>query len=264
MRAWIAAPLVFLIIGHAGGALAQPAATSELAPSGRLRVALIGSNPVLVTRLPDGSPAGVSVALGKFIAAMLGLAFEPVVYPNPAAYTQSFAKGEWDVGIGARDPSRAASLDFSPDFMLVDNVFVAAPGREFAGTAEVDRPGVKVAAGKNNAIDHFLTRTLKSAELLRIADDLDTAVDTLKTARADVFGANALVAHQIADRLPGAKIVPGRFNTVHMAIAVPKGRSAASLAALGRIVDEAKRTGVVAKAIADQGLRGVRAAPDGG
>jgi polar amino acid transport system substrate-binding protein len=215
---------------------------------------------VLVTRSADGKIGGVSVALGEFIAVNLGVAFEPVVYPTPAAYTESFGRGEWEIGIAARDASRAEKLDFSPDFMLVDNVFVAGPGRDFASASVVDRPGVKVAVGKNNAADHFLSATLKSAEIVRVGDDLDTAIATLKSGAADVVGTNGLAAYRIADELPGAKIVPGQYNIVHMAVAVPKGRSSAALASLGRIVEEAKKEGVIAKAIAAAGLRGVRPA----
>lgn len=261
MRACMAALLALFVMVCVSDTYGAPAATSELVPTGRLRVALIGSNPVLVTRSVDGKLDGVSVALGKFIADKLGVPFEPVVYENPAAYTESFGKGDWDLGIAAKDPSRAAKLDFSPDFMLVDNVFVAADGRKFADAAAVDRPGIKVAVGKNNAADHFLSGTLKSAELVRISDDLESAVATLKGGGADVVGTNALAAYRIADQLPGGTVVPGQFNSVHMAVALPKGRSAASLTALEQVVEEAKKTGTVAKAIAAAGLRGVRAAP---
>lgn len=260
MRSRVTVLIALLLAGIAGSAVAQPAGRSELAPSGRLRVALIGSNPVLVTRSADGSVGGGSVALGKFIAEKLGVPFQPVVYANPAAYTESFDKDEWDMGIAAKDPSRATKLDFSPDFMLVDNVFVAAPGRKFLDAAAVDRPGVKVAVPNNSAPDHFLSRTLKSAELVRVQGGLDIAVATLQSGKADVYAENAYVAHAIADRLPGAAILPGQFNTVHMAVAVPKGRPAAALAELGKIVAEATKTGVVAKAIAGAHLRGVRVA----
>ena len=58
-------------IGLIGGAAAWPAAAraqsealTKLAPKGELRVALIASNPVLVTRGADGQLGGVSVEMG--------------------------------------------------------------------------------------------------------------------------------------------------------------------------------------------------------
>jgi polar amino acid transport system substrate-binding protein len=62
--------------------------------------------------------------------------------------------------------------------------------------------------------------------------------------------------------MTGARILEGRFNVVQMAIAVPKGRGAAGLHHLGRFVAEAKRDGIVARAIERAGLRGVHVAPD--
>jgi len=45
-------------------------------------------------------------------------------------------------------------------------------------------------------------------------------------------------------------------------VALPKGRSSAAQAKLAEIVSEAKKTGVVRKAIEQPGMRGVRVAPD--
>ena len=66
----------------------------------------------------------------------------------------------------------------------------------------------------------------------------------------------------IADGLPGAKIVPGAFNSDRSSVALPKGRSSAAQGKVAEIVNEAKRTGVVQKAIEEAGLKGVRVAPN--
>jgi polar amino acid transport system substrate-binding protein len=50
--------------------------------------------------------------------------------------------------------------------------------------------------------------------------------------------------------------------TVRMAVALPKGRSAAAQAMLAAIVNEAKGTGIARKAIEQYQLKGVRAAPE--
>jgi polar amino acid transport system substrate-binding protein len=49
-------------------------------------------------------------------------------YENPARYNESLGKDEWDVGLAARDPSRAEHLAFSEMFMEVDNGYVGRPG----------------------------------------------------------------------------------------------------------------------------------------
>ena len=124
-----------------GKVRAQPtSAVATLCPTGKLRVALIASNPVLVTRRPDGGLGGVSVAVGRALAAHLGVPIELKSYDNPARYNESLAADDWDIGLAARDPSRAEHLVFSVAFMEVDNGYVARPGAAPTNADEVDRP----------------------------------------------------------------------------------------------------------------------------
>ena len=58
---------------HARAQTHAPSARSTLSPTGTLRAALIASNPVLVTRRPDGTLGGVSVAVARALAAHLGV-----------------------------------------------------------------------------------------------------------------------------------------------------------------------------------------------
>ncbi len=261
MRTILLPAIILLAVQISGRALAQPAIGSEIAPAGKLRVTTNGGNPVLVTRTPDGKIiGGVAFDVGKFIAAKLGVPFEPITSANAQAYTESLGKGEWDIAIGAPTSLAAEKADFGPALILADWMYVAAPGREFADAAQVDRPGVKIAVARNSGPDQFLSRTLKSAELVRVP--AGHGPETLSSGKADVYGANAEIVHRIADSLPGAKIVPGAFASDRYTVALPKGRSSAAQAKLAEIVNEAKRTGIVRKAIEQGDLRGVRVAPD--
>jgi hypothetical protein len=86
------------------------------------------------------------------------------------------------------------------------------------------------------------------------------AIELLRSGKAQVFGADSGLIDSIAGGYPGAKLVPGAFNTVRVAVALPKGRSSAAQSKLLEILSEAKRTGVVQRAIEQAGLRsGVRA-----
>jgi polar amino acid transport system substrate-binding protein len=72
-----------------------------------------------------------------------------------------------------------------------------------------------------------------------------------------VYGENLHLAHRIADALPGARVLPGRFNVVEMAIGV-RNRSAAALPVVDEFVNRIRSDGTVQKAIAEASLRGVR------
>jgi polar amino acid transport system substrate-binding protein len=63
-----------------------------------------------------------------------------------------------------------------------------------------------------------------------------------------------------ADRLPGARVLPGRYTVIQHAVATPKGNVAAATF-VKEFVELAKRDGTVAEAIAQAGLRRADVAP---
>jgi len=221
----------------------------------QLRVATIGVRVL----------SSVAEPVGRFIAERLGISFELVVYPNMDAYTQSFGKGEWEIAIGPRDLAPEDKSVLIPDLLLSDLIYVAAPGHEFADAGQIDRPGIKVGVVETSPSDKHLSRTLKYAALVRLPLSARIAIDAiemLRSGKVDVFGADSGIVYAIADGLAGAKILPGAFNTVRVAVVLPKGQSSATQTRLAEMVNEAKRTGIVQKAIERAGLRGVRVAPD--
>ena len=231
--------------------------TRTLAPTGTLRAALIASNPVLVIRRSDGTISGVSVAVARALAADIGVPLELKPYDNPARYNESLATDDWDVGIAARDPARGEQLAFSVTFMEVDNGYVARPDAAPTNADEVDRAGIKIAVAEGSAPHNVLRRVIKNAELVPIPGGFEAARDALASSRADVYGENLHLGHRIADAIAGARVLPGRFNVVQMAVGVRK-RSAASLPAVDELVKRICADGTVQKAIAEAGLRGVR------
>jgi polar amino acid transport system substrate-binding protein len=243
---------IALLVGLSGLAFGQTTPASEIAPGGKLRVGTIAITVI----------GGVAEPVARFIGQKLGAAVELVMYPNPEAYLQSFGKGEWDIVIAARVliPAEADSI---ADLWVISLVYVAAPGKEFPDIASVDKAGVKIGVIRGVPSDRVLTREIKAAEIVRIPLSPTIAADAadlLRSHKADVFGADSGVGYRIAEALPGATIVPGAFAMVRVAAALPKGRSAAAQAALATILDEAKQSGVVQKAIDAKGLKGVNVA----
>jgi polar amino acid transport system substrate-binding protein len=244
-----------LIAGFSGAAFGQTSPTSEIAPGGRLRVGMIA---IAVL-------GGVAEPVATFIGRKLGIEVEPVMYPNPDAYLQSFGKGEWDIAIGPRVLAPVDKSESTSDLWVIDLVYVAAPGKQFPDIASVDRTGVKIGTIRGAPSDRVLTREIKAAEIVRIPLSPAIAADAaemLRSGKADVFGADSGVGYPAAEALPGAKVVPGAFAKVRVAAALPRGRSAVAKAALATLVDEAKQSGVVQKAIDAKDLKGVNVAPN--
>jgi polar amino acid transport system substrate-binding protein len=244
---------IALLGDFSGAALAQSSPASEIAPAGKLRVGMIAITAV----------GGVAEPVARFIGQKLGAAVEPVMYPNPDAYLQSFGRGEWDIAIGPRVLAPADKADSTANIWAISLVYVAAPGREFPDVASVDKAGVKIGTIRGAPSDRVLTREIKAADIVRIPLSPTIAADAadlLRSGKANVFGADSGVGYPAAEALPGAKIVPGAFGMVLVSAALPKGSSPAARALLAELVDQAKQTGVVQKAIDSKGLKGVNVA----
>jgi polar amino acid transport system substrate-binding protein len=257
LAAVIAHLVIALFAGSAVQAQQVPDARATLSPTGKLRAALIASNPVLVTRRSDGSLAGVSVAVAQALAAHIGVPVELKPYDNPVRYNESLAADDWDIGLAARDPSRAEHLVFSVTFMEVDNGYVARAGAAPTSAEEVDRPGVKIAVAQGSAPHTVLRGLIKNAEIVPVPGGFEPAREVLATGKADVYGENLHLGHRIADALSGSRVLPGRFNVVQMAIGIRK-RSAPALPTVDELVNRSRSDGTIQKAINEAGLRGVR------
>jgi len=245
---------IVLLASLPGLAFGQTPTAAEIAPGGKLRVGMIA-----ITVL-----GGVAEPVASFIGQKLGATVEPVMYPSPDAYLQSFGKDEWDIAIGPRVLAPAGTADSTDDLWVISLIYVAAPGKDFPDIASVDKAGVKIGTIRGAPSERVLTREIKAAEIVRIPLSPTIprdAAELLRSGKADVFGADSGVGYPAAEALPGAKIVPGAFAKVRVAAALPKGRSAASQATLAKLVDEAKQGGgLVQKAIDAKGLKGVNVA----
>ena len=259
---WRAAVLVLgLLAGCASAQGVSSAVRSDLVPTGKLRVGLILSNQVLVSKDPrTGELRGVTVALGNALAKRLGVPFEPVGYPNPAALVRSFGRNEWDIAFLAFDPARAQDVEFSPAYMVVDNTYLVPAGSRIESVESADSLGVKIAVPERSAPDLFLSRDLKAAEIVRVPGGADAAIEVLRSGRADAYAENAHMLSLYAARLPGSRVLQGRYTVIQHAVATPKGRTAAT-EFVKAFIEDSKRDGTVRSAITQAGLERADVAP---
>jgi polar amino acid transport system substrate-binding protein len=231
---------------------------SELAPTGTLRVGLNMSNFLLTaTDAATGKPKGLAADMGAELARRLGVPVELVPFPNPGAVADAARTGVWDVGFIGAEPQRANEIDFTAAYVEIEATYLLPPGSPIKAIADVDRPGTRVAISDRSAYDLYLTRHLKHAELIRARGD-----DVFKRFVSDKLDAMAglrpgLVKNQ-AD-LPGSRILDGNFTTVQQAAGVPKGR-ASGAKYLREFIEDAKASGLVAKLIEKNNVRGLTVA----
>jgi len=116
-----------------------------------------------------------------------------------------------------------------------------------------------VAAPARANYELYLSRNLKRAQLVS-APGADAAFELLATGKVEALAGLTQALLGLAPKLPGSRLVEGRFMGVQQSIAVPKGKDA-GLLYLRAVVEEAKQSGLVARAIERTGAKGVSVAP---
>ena len=237
-----------------------PGIRADLAPTGALRAAINYGNFILAIRDgATGQSRGVAVDLAREVARLLAVPLEIVAFDSVAVMGDAAPTGQWDIAFLGSDPQREALMSFTPAYLEIEATYLV-PGPSPLRTAtDVDREGVRVAAPARANYELFLRRNLKRAQLVSTASN-DAAFDLLATGQAEALAGLTQALHDRLPRLPGSRIVQGRFMGVQQSIAVPKGRET-GLAYLRRIVEDAKASGLVARAIEATGARGVSVAP---
>jgi polar amino acid transport system substrate-binding protein len=241
-------------------AAVPPAARAELAPTGRLRAGINYGNAILATRDPaSGESRGVAVDLARELGRRLGVPVDLVAYDSVAAMVDAARAGAWDVAFLGADPARAGEIGFTAAYLELEATYLVPGGSRLRAVADVDRDGVRVAAPARAAYELFLSRNLTRARLTS-APGAGAAFDLLAAGRVDALAGLTQALAGLAGKLPGSRLLDGRFMAVQQAVGVPRGRDA-GLAYLRGFVEEAKASGLVARAIERIGARGVAVAP---
>ena len=237
-----------------------PAAVADLAPSGTLRAAINFGNPILAIRDPvTGAPRGVSVDLARELGARLGVPVELVPFMAAGKVAEGARTNAWDVAFVAIDPVRGVDMEQTPAYVMIEGAYLVPVDSPITANAQVDRAGIRVVVAQGSAYDLYLTRELKQATLVRVATT-PAVVDAMLAQRLEVSAGVRQQMQADAKRVPGVRVLDGRFMVINQAMATPKGRLAGAHY-LDAFVEEIKASGFVAAALARHGIEGAAVAP---
>ncbi len=236
------------------------AVVSELAPTGKLRAAINFDNPILASKdAVTGEPGGLSVELAREAARRLGVAVEFVPYYAAGKVIEGVKAGLWDICFLAIDPVRAEQISFTAPYVVIEGAYLVADDSPIRDNAEVDRPGVRVLVSTGSAYDLFLSRTIKHATIVRTGAAKDV-VDVLVRDKLDVAAGVRPALEADRRRIPGLRVLPGRFMAINQAMGTPRGRDAAA-AYLDDFIEEMKASGFIAQSFVRNGVEGASVAP---
>ncbi|HEY8332433.1 MAG TPA: ABC transporter substrate-binding protein [Tardiphaga sp.] len=254
---WIA----MLFVAAATPAFAQSAPSAEvlrdLAPTGKLRAAINFGNSVLAQKSEGGAPRGVSVDLATELAKRLGVPVAFVPYEAAGKVFDGAKAGVWDIGFMAIEPVRAAEIMFTAPYVIIEGTYMVRQESPLQYVGDVDRPGIRIAVGLGSAYDLYLTRTIKSATVLRAEVGGGTAmIRKFLDEKLDVAAGVRQQLDAYAKDHPEVRVMSGHFQEIKQAMGMPRvdGQPrAAGAAYLAVFVEEMKASGFVADALTRSG-----------
>jgi polar amino acid transport system substrate-binding protein len=235
-------------------------ARAELAPNGILRAGINLSNFLLVTgRSASGDPEGVSPDMAAAIAAALGVPIGYVPFKTPGELGDQAEKNVWDIGLIGAEPQRAQTITFSAAYCEIEATYMVPPGSPIRSVADVDKKGVRISVSARSAYGLWLENNIKNATLMPIAG-LDAAFNQFKDDKLDVLAGLRPGLLKDIEKMPGAKILDGKFSAVQQAVGTPK-KNTEGAKFLSAFVEEAKKSGLVARLIEKHKVKGLSVAP---
>jgi polar amino acid transport system substrate-binding protein len=207
--------------------MTNPSPSIELGVPGVLRVALaVSSAGGAFWSSPGangGDPTGVSVDLGRGLAAYLGVQPKLVIYPNSNAITEAAAGSEWDVTFIPYDAERAERLDFGPVYNQTESTFLMRAGSPVLSIEEIDRGDQRILAVAKTTTSRALAAWLREVQPIEV-QTIDEIEALLAAGEADAFAMSRDSLLRMSANLPGSRVLEGRFFAASTAVATPKDR----------------------------------------
>ncbi|MBB5466785.1 polar amino acid transport system substrate-binding protein [Paraburkholderia sp. CI2] len=240
-----------------------PETIATLAPHGVLRAAINLGNAVLAqpgnSTHADAAPTGITPEIAFRLGEELGVPVRLVPFNAAGLVAESAANDVWDVAFLGIDPQRAAHIAFTAPYLLIEGTYAVRKETPFVSVADVDQPGMRIAAARKSAYDLFLKRTLRHAELvytdtsqavvdLMLKEDLDAAAGI----RQPLIAAVAL--HE------DIQVLADQFMSIEQAMGMPLTRLGAGHRFLCDFVERAKFSGFVETTLQKYGARGATVA----
>ncbi len=233
----------------------------ELAPTATLRggIAVAPAASAFFAIRADGEVKGVTVDLLRGFAAQLKLPLALQVFDNSGQVTEAVAKGECDIAFMPRDAEREKRVDFGPAYYVIASTYLVPAGSAIKNLDEVNRPGVRIVAISSTTTARSARRTAPNATVTEVPSvELLTAMAAKGEGDAFALSHDSFVT--LLPKLPGARVLPGHFQQTGIAVAVPKNRPGA-LRLAGELVNEAKKSGLVRRALDAAGFTDAEVAP---
>lgn len=229
---------------------------NDIAPSGSLQVGLYQGSPT--SYLADGTLTdnrGIGFALGKQLAANMGVAFKPIVYPKNADVLDAIKDRKIDLVFTNATPARAKFIQFSEPVISLEKGFLLAPKSKIKSIGDLNNSNIKIGVSVGSSSEREVSELLSKAKLVKMNSTKET-VEQLVSGKIDAFSSNKGILFELSDQVPGSTVMTDVIGYESMALGVPIDRPNVK-PYLDDFIQSLKSSGQLKAIITRSGLRGV-------
>ncbi len=250
---WLVPPLTALLVFALGAAIAQTQSlddqlkAADLAPTGALRVAFLGTNPIQARVNPEtGAVSGPVADITVELASRIGVPQEFLPQSSAQAVIDLVVSGAADLGFLAYEDSRAAQVDYAGPYALMASSYLVAANSPLQNSADVDSDENVIGTVVGRSQEVFLSANIQNAELaLWEQQPPDEEIEQLLVSgELSAIGQNRQRSFEHAAKFPSLRVIDDAFFSVPQAF-VMRPDETAKAAALTLLMDELRDSGFV-------------------
>jgi polar amino acid transport system substrate-binding protein len=256
--------LIVLIAAVIWSAGVEAAGGADLAPTGTLRAAFLGTNPVQARTDPKtGEVTGPIADLVRELAGRLKVPFRLIPAQNAQRVIAHVQDGTADIGFIAYEEARAREVEFAGPFAVMYNTYLVLDSSPLRSVEDFDRDGLTAAAVRAQTQDVYLSANLKRARV-KPMESQPPQVEMERMLAAKEVDAIALNTQRAVEAVAAAKTrlraLTGSYVAVEQSFVVKKG-DAANARMLDAFVDELRASGFIRASLDRAQLQTVGVAP---
>ncbi len=262
--------VVFLSLSALAGALiaqdtGDEAIREVLTPTGTIRAAFLGGNPVQVRIDPQtGEITGPAVDVARELGRRLEVPVTIQPLSGVPAVIEAIENGSSDIGFIAHDTTRAQRVEFTQAYIYGHNSYIVRSDTAIDTFADADREGMRIGAISGNAVDLYLDRVLEHGELVHLArgtSDTEAARMVL-AGELDAYSANKQRLAAVVASEPRVRVLDGSVLPVEQSIVVAQ-ENEAVVSRLDDLIDDLRMSGLLQEIVERYMIAGVEVAPGG-
>lgn len=209
------------LVMFSASAVAHADTLSDIKAAKKIRISIDLTNSPYGKVDDKMQPSGSDVAIGKLLAADMGVEFE-LVATTGASRIPNLQTNKADIVVSSLSitPARAEVIDFSIPYADLLSV-VAGPKSVNVKTFD-ELNGKKVAVTRGTTQDSDLTQRAKNTQIVRYEDDATLAL-AVASGQADLFATGGAQVRNINSKNPSRELEPKiTLQTFNLAIGVRK------------------------------------------